>query len=216
MASLADADDLMDTLGTTSVLEITLYRAGLVVLWILARAVKPHLHEKSGRIGDSTLDNCTYSMKRSETCAMMWKDVTHIGVKSLTLCFQGRNWPGNLFASIAGCTSLTSRQLAFAATKSCTYFCDRQRMLLFHCIWFFYQFCQSSSPRVWCWSKHISDIIRYISSWHLNVLWSKVTSEPSGGSHWVSIGLATSFSTDLRLVRSTTILDNIGTVCDII
>lgn len=80
----------------------------------------------------------------------------------------------------------------------------------------FFQFCQSSSPRVWCWSKHISDIIRYISSWHLNVLWSKVTSEPSGGSHWVSIGLATSFLTDLRLVRSTTILDNIGTVCDII
>eukprot|EP00434_Breviolum_minutum_P028755 symbB.v1.2.025436.t1/scaffold2464.1/size78649/3 len=37
-----------------------------------------------------------------------------------------------------------------------------------------------------------------------------VTSEPSGGSHWVSIGLATSFLTDLRLVRSTTILDNIG------
>lgn len=80
---------------------------------------------------------------------------------------------------------------------------------------FFFQFCQSSSPRVW-WSKHISDIIRYITSWHVNVLWSKVTSEPSGGSHWVSIGLATSFLTDLRLVRSTTILDNIGTVCDFI
>ncbi len=59
--------------------------------------------------------------------------------------------------------------------QSCTYFLWPDNVTVAS------DFCQSSSSRVW-WSTDIT-------SWHLNVH-SKVTSEPSGGSHWVSIGLA--------------------------
>ena len=119
--------------GTTSLLEITLYRAGLVVLWILARAVKRHLHEKSGSIRDSALEHCRYSMKRSEKCAMMWKDVDTYRCEIIDFVLSGKKlawksvrlncWMHQPYISVA----------CFCSYRAAPIFCD-QTMLLLHLI----------------------------------------------------------------------------------